>query len=80
MQLDESGHLNARRTQLHPRAGDRIQHPRRYCNDHAWRDLDVNNMTDGALLGVMLPYTMPVERVPAVMDLHFPADMGRMTG
>jgi hypothetical protein len=40
----------------------------------------VNEPTGKALLDVMPPDTPPKKRVPAVMDLNFPADMGRMTG
>jgi hypothetical protein len=41
---------------------------------------DVNDPTGKALLTVMPPDTAPIERVPAVMDLNFLPDMGRMTG
>lgn len=64
----------------HAGADNRIQHPRGDRRDHARRRLDVNEPTGKALLAVVPPDTPPKERMPAVMDLNFPADMGRMTG
>jgi len=64
----------------HAGADHRIQHPRGDRRDHAGHQLDVNEPTGKALLAVMPPDTPPKKRVPAVMDLNFPADMGRMTG
>ena len=64
----------------HAGADHRIQHPRGDRRDHAGHRLDVNEPTGKALLDVMPPDTPPKKRVPAVMDLNFPADMGRMTG
>ncbi len=64
----------------HVGADDRIQHPRGDRRDHAGHRLDMNEPAGKALLTVVPPDTAPIERVPAVMDLNFPADMGRMTG
>jgi hypothetical protein len=64
----------------HAGADDRIQHPRGDRRDHARHWLDVNDPTGRALLNVMPSDTEPVQRVPAVMDLNFLPDMGRMTG
>ena len=40
----------------------------------------MNDPTGRALLNVMPSDTEPVQRMPAVMDLNFLPDMGRMTG
>jgi hypothetical protein len=80
MQLDQRPQVNTRGAQLHPYAGDRIQHPRRYRNDYARGELDVDNIANGTVLPIMPANTAPIERMPAVMDLHFLPDMGRMFG
>jgi hypothetical protein len=80
VQIDQSGKGNARRTKYHPCAGSRIQHPGRHGNHLAWRDLDVNYVTRSALLAVMPTNATPKQRMPPVMDLDFPPDMGRMFG
>jgi hypothetical protein len=64
----------------HAGADDRIQHPRGDRRDHARHRLDVNDPTGKALLTVTPPDTAPIERVPAVMNLNFLPDMGRMIG
>jgi hypothetical protein len=64
----------------HADADHRIQHPRGDRRNHAGHRLDVNKPLGKALLAVMPPDTAPKQRVPAVMNLNFPADMGRMTG
>jgi hypothetical protein len=52
MQFDQARHCHARRAEPHPGAGGRIQHPCRHHDDHAGRDLDVNNVTAGPPLGI----------------------------
>jgi hypothetical protein len=69
-----------RADRCHAGADDRIQHPRGDGRDHARHRLDVNKPTGKALLTVLPPDTAPMERVPAVMNLNFLPDMGRMTG
>jgi hypothetical protein len=69
-----------RADRCHAGANDRIQHPRGDGRDHARHRLDVNKPTGKALLTVLPPDTAPMERVPAVMNLNFLPDMGRMTG
>ena len=39
----------------------------------------MNNFTDRAPLDVLSSDPAPIQRVPAVMDLNFLPDMGRMT-
>ena len=80
MQLDQRPNGHARRADLHAGAGHRIQHPRRHQGDHAGHRLDIDIVATAALLAVVQTDTTPVERMPAVVDLNFLPDMGRMTG
>ena len=80
MQVDQSCEIDARCTKLHPCAGQRVQHPGRHCNHLSRRDLDVNKITSGAPLAVMPTNAAAKQRMPLVMDLDFPPDMGRMFG
>jgi len=81
MKVEQRRYRHAwRADRRHAGADDRIQHPRGDRRDHARNRLDVNDPTGKALLTVMPPDTAPIERVPAVMDLNFLPDMGRMTG
>jgi hypothetical protein len=81
MKVEQRRYRHAwRADRRHAGADDRIQHPRGDRRDHARNRLDVNDPTGKALLTVMPPDTAPIERVPAVMDLNFLPNMGRMTG
>ena len=81
MKVEQRRYRHAGRAdRRHAPADDRIQHPRGDGGDHAGHRLDVNKLTGKALLTVMPSDTAPVEWVPAVMDLNFLPDMGRMTG
>ena len=79
VQVSERRHRHARRTELHPGAGDRVEHPRRDDRDHAGRRLDVHEATGEAILAVLPPDAPPVQRMPAVVDHDLLPDMGRMT-
>jgi hypothetical protein len=79
VQIDEGGHRCAGSTQFHTCAGGCIEHPRRHDQDCAWGDLDVNYLTGRSLLAVLPSKTTTIECMPAVEDLHFLPDMGRMT-
>jgi hypothetical protein len=79
MELGQTRYRNARRAEPHPGAGDRIQHPCRNNDDHARRDLDVNNITAGPSLVILAPNAAPIECVPAVTHFDFLPGMGRMT-
>jgi hypothetical protein len=81
MKVEQRQYRHARRAdRRHAGADHRIQHPRGDRRDHARHWLDVNEPTGKALLTVVPPDPPPKERVPTVMDLNLPADMGRMTG
>jgi hypothetical protein len=77
VQISQRRH--ARRAELHPGAGDRVEHPRRHDRDHAGRHLDVHEATGGTILAVVPPDAPPVQRMPAVVDHDLLPDMGRMT-
>jgi hypothetical protein len=40
----------------------------------------MNDIAAGAPLDILAAEAAPIERVPAIMDLHLLPDMGRMTG
>ena len=80
MQLSQRRYRDARCAERHPGAGGGIEHPCRHHDDHAGRHLDVNDLTAGAPLDILATNAPPIERVPAVMNLDFLPDMGRMTG
>lgn len=80
MQIGQRRHTNPRCADLHPCADHRIEHPRRNDDYYAGRRLDVGNWTCGTLLSAAQLDLTPVQGVPAVMDLDFLPDMGRMTG
>ncbi len=79
VQVSERRHRDTRRAELHPDAGDRVEHPRRHDCDHARRHLDVHEATGATILAVLPPDGPPVQRMPAVVDDDLLPDMGRMT-
>ena len=80
MQVNQRGHRDARRPDLHVRAGSGVKHPGRESDHHARRNLNVNEPAADALLAALLPKSAPVQGMPTVVDLDFLPDMGRMTG
>jgi hypothetical protein len=79
MQLSLRRYRDARCTEFHSSAGGGIQHPCRHHDDHAGRQLDVNNLATGALLDILASNATAIKCVPAIMDLDLLPDMGRMT-
>ena len=79
VQISQRRHRHARRAELHPGAGDRVEHPRRHDRDHAGGHLDVHEATGEAILAVVPPDAPPVQRMPAVVNHDLLPDMGRMT-
>jgi hypothetical protein len=71
---------HARRSDLHPDAGNRIQHPRRQDCDYTRQHLDMNKAAGLAPLAALPPDTLAVKRVPTVINFNFLSDMGRMNG
>jgi len=79
MQFNQGRDRHPRRPQLHPGASGGVEHPGRYDQDVAGSHLNMNNFTDRAPLDVSSSDLAPIQRVPAIMDLNFLPDMGRMT-
>jgi hypothetical protein len=79
MQFSQGRDRHPRRPQLHPGASGGVEHPCCHDQDVAGSRLDMNNFTDRAPLDVLSSDPTPIQRVPAVMDLNFLPDMGRMT-
>ena len=79
MQLGQRIQRCSRGAQFHASAGCGVQHPGSDHDHDAWFDLDVNYLAVGTLLAVLAPHATSIQRVPAVEDLNFLPDMGRMT-
>jgi hypothetical protein len=79
VQFSQRRQRDPRLAQIHTAAGGGVEHPCRHHDDNAGRYLDVNDIAGGPLLDVLAPNPAPIQRVPAVMDLNLPPDMGRMT-
>ncbi len=79
VQVSEGRHRHTRRAELHPGAGDRVEHPRRHDRGHAGRHLDVHEATGETILAVVPPDAPPVQRMLAVVSHDLLPDMGRMT-
>jgi len=79
VQVQQRGRGQPRVTQLHACAGGTVQHPARQDDDYTDTNLDMDDITAGSSLAVLLAKSAPVQRMPAVEDLDFLPDMGRMT-
>ena len=78
IKVGEASDVDCRRAERHRRANDRVEHPRGKNDRHAWLSLDDGNLSARPSLGVELSDLAAVQCVPAVMNLHVLADMGRM--
>jgi len=79
MQFNQNRQRDMRRAQLHSATGDGIQHPRRYHDNDTGRDFYMDDFAVAAPLAILPADMPPIKCVPAVMDLNFLPDMGRMT-
>jgi len=79
VQLSQGLHRSPRIAQFHASASRGVQHPGGDHDHDARVDFDVDYLAVGALLAVLAPDATPIQRVPAVEDLNFLPDMGRMT-
>lgn len=79
MQFRERLDGRSRRTQTYVRTRSRIQHPAGHNDDDARRHLDVNDLTGRSEFAVLAPYLAAIQRMPAVEDVDFLPDMGRVT-
>jgi len=80
MQLRKRLDGRSRRTQTQVRTRSRVQHPAGHDDDDARCHLNVYDLTGGSVLAVLAPYSAAIQRMPAVEDLDFLPDMGRMNG
>ena len=79
MQVRECLHADLRSAQFHMGASHSVEHPTSDHDHDAWCDLDMNDFAVGALLAVLATDTTSIQWMPAVEDLNFLPDMGRMT-
>ena len=80
MQIPERVYRYPARADLHTRARDRIEHPRRHNRDDARLRFDLHEAPGDTLLAAAEAHPMPEEGMPAIMDYDLLPDMGRMTG
>jgi hypothetical protein len=79
MKIDKCLHRNLGRANLHPRTRRRVKHPRHDNNCSARCNLDDDDISSRSCLVIEPTHAAPVMRMPAIMDLHFRSDMGRIT-
>src|SRR3954465_15361940 len=79
MQFDERVHRYPTGADLHARARDRIEHPRRHNRDDAGLRFDLHEPPRATLLTAAEANATPVEGMPAIMDHDVLPDTGRMT-
>src|SRR3954453_12512865 len=79
MQCDERVHRYPAGADLHARARNRIEHPRRYNRDDAGLRFDLHEPPRATLLTAAEANATPIEGMPAIMDHDVLPDMGRMT-
>ena len=68
------------RTEHHGGALRRIKHPPRHGENYAGRDFDMHQLACGPAFAVLALEAPAVQGVPAVEDLNFLPEMGRMDG
>jgi hypothetical protein len=79
MQLSQRRYRHLRSAKRHSGADGRIEHPCGHDDEYAGPHFDVNDLAAGAALGILAANPPPIECVPAVTNLNFLPDMGRMT-
>lgn len=80
VQLSQSSHSDPRLTKLHAHTYRWIQHPCSNNGDYAGAVVHMYNAPGTTLFAVSKSDPTSVQRVPAVVNLQFLADMGRMSG
>lgn len=78
IEVGQAGDVDCRRAKRHRRANAGVKHPGRNDDRHARFGLNDGNVSVRAPLDVQLTDLAAMQRMPAVMDLHFLDDMGRM--
>jgi hypothetical protein len=79
VKVGQTDDIGCRRAERHRRANGRVKHPGGDDNRYARFTFDNDDFSSRPSFRVKLPNLAAVKRVPAVMDLHVAADMGRMT-
>ena len=80
MQFAQSGYCDPRLAEFHVHAHNRIQHPCRDYRDCARAVVYVDDTPTAPLFAISIANFPPKERVPAIVNLKFLTDMGRMSG
>lgn len=80
LQLNQRGHVNARRADRHAGANHGIEHPAGDRNHDAGRPLHLKEWASCALLNPTNQNLAAAIWMPSVVDLQFLTDMGRMNG
>jgi hypothetical protein len=78
IKVGQASNVDRRSAERHRRANSRIKHPGGKHDRHTRFSLNNDNLSSRSPFGVKLPDLAAMQRVPAVMDLHILADMGRM--
>ena len=79
IEFDERVNRRAAGADLHARARDLIEHPRRDHRNHAGLRFDLHKSTGETLLAATEANALAVKGMPAIMDNDILPDMGRMT-
>jgi hypothetical protein len=78
IEVGQAGDVDRRGAKGHHRANAGIKHPAGDDDRYAWIGLNNGNVSARAPFGVQFPELAAMQRMPAVMNLHFLDDMGRM--
>ena len=79
LQIGQTSHVDCRMAERHRRACGRIEHPGGKDDRDARFSLDNDDFPSRPPFRVKLPHLAAIQRVPAIMDLHLLANMGRMS-
>ena len=77
--LHQRRNRDTRGAECHPAARSGIEHPGRHHDYDARRHFHMNDITAEAPFPMFTTKPLPKKGVPAVMDLDYLLDMGRMT-
>jgi hypothetical protein len=78
IKVSQASNVDRRGTEGHRRANGTIEHPGGEDDRNPRCSLNDDDISPRSLFSVELPDLPAMKRVPAVMDRHFLADMGRM--
>jgi hypothetical protein len=78
MKVDQARNINCRRAKRQRGTRDRIKHPSGENDRHARFGLNDGNLSSGSPFSIELPDLAAIQRMPAVTDLYFLDEMGRM--